>query len=251
MVMDKRKFGLIGYPLSHSFSGKYFAAKFQKENITDAQYDLYELKSIDDVAQLFDEAKLKGFNVTIPYKQDIKTWLHHLDHSALKVGAVNVVKISEDGIRTGYNSDYYGFKNSLEAHYLPDIQRKALILGTGGAAMAVEAVFKDLNISYLRVSRDEKKGDITYEALAAKPDLLNDHLLIINTTPLGTWPDVQAKAPIPYHKLGKLHFLYDLVYNPEETAFMRAGKERGAMVKNGYEMLVLQAEKSWEIWNAT
>ncbi|MCC5929586.1 MAG: shikimate dehydrogenase [Cyclobacteriaceae bacterium] len=249
--MDKRKYGLIGYPLSHSFSGKYFAEKFRKEKIEDAQYDLYELNKIADVAQLFDEKKLLGFNVTIPYKQEIKAWLDHLDDSAVKVGAVNVVKISSDGYRTGFNSDYYGFKNSLLAHYHPEIHRKALLLGTGGAAMAVEAVFKDLNISYLRISRDENKGDVTYDALAKKPELLDEYLLIINTTPLGTWPQIEAKAPIPYFKLGSRHFLYDLVYNPEETAFMNAGKERGALVKNGYEMLVLQAEKSWEIWNAT
>lgn len=249
--MDKRKFGLIGYPLSHSFSGKYFAEKFNSENIKDARYDLYELKSITEVTKLFGEKKLQGFNVTIPYKQDIKAWLDRLDDSALKVGAVNVVKISKDGTRTGYNSDYFGFKNSLTDLFQPEIHRKALILGTGGAAMAVEAVLKDLNVEYLRVSRDEKKGDITYDALSVKPDMLDEYLLIINTTPLGTWPDIHAKAPLPYFKLGDRHFLYDLVYNPEETAFMLAGKKQGAMVKNGYEMLVLQAEKSWEIWNAT
>ncbi len=245
----KRQFGLIGYPLSHSFSGKYFSEKFIRENITDAEYKLYEIETITKVENVFQIKNLKGFNVTIPYKHAIKEYLHDFDHSAEKVGAVNVVKILPDGNRIGFNSDYYGFRTSLEKWLPEGMNFSALVLGTGGAAKAVMAVLDDLSVQFLKVSRDKTKGDITYQELKNSPSTINSHRLIINTTPLGMSPDVDSMPDLPYRKLDNGYYLYDLIYNPEETRFMREGYKHGAHVKNGYEMLVLQAEKSWEIWN--
>ena len=245
-----RQFGLIGYPLSHSFSKKFFGEKFELEGINDCRYDVFEIDTIDKVKDVFDMPYISGFNVTIPYKTEIMPFLHQLDESARKVGAVNVVKINKDGQRIGFNSDYYGFRISLEKWYPLKLGNGALILGVGGAAKAVIAVLKDLGISYLKVSRESHKGDLTYKDLKNEPDILEDNHLIINTTPLGMSPNIDGLPDIPYHVLGSTHFLYDLIYNPPETAFMKAGSKYGAHTKNGYEMLVLQAEKSWEIWNS-
>ena len=248
-MTEKKLYGLIGYPLSHSFSGKYFSEKFQRENITNCEYRLFEITSVHEVKGIFAIDNLRGFNVTIPYKHEIMAYLDELDHSALKVGAVNVVKMLPGGKRKGYNSDYYGFRTSL-LRWLPDTKGlKALVLGTGGAAKAVTAVLDDLNIPYLKVSRTEGKGDITYETLYENPGIFSSHTLIINTTPLGMSPKVEARPGLPYEKLTKNHNLYDLIYNPPQTAFMKEGQKYGAKVKNGLEMLELQAEKSWEIWN--
>lgn len=245
----KRQFGLIGYPLSHSFSGRYFRDKFERENITDAEYKLYEIDSIEKVVDVFNVQNLKGFNVTIPYKHDIQRYLDDLDHSAGKVGAVNVVKIQTNGLRVGFNSDYYGFRTSLEKWLPGDSAFSALILGTGGAAKAVIAVLNDLGIQYLKVSRDTLKGDISYNTLTTDPYIMQKHKLIINTTPLGMSPNTEIMPNIPYQWINEQFYLYDLIYNPEETRFMNEGRKNGAHVKNGYEMLELQAEKSWEIWN--
>lgn len=245
-----RQFGLIGYPLSHSFSGSYFAKKFETEKITDAKYDLFPLKSIDELPGLLSkQPNLKGLNVTIPYKQEVKQYLSDLDDSAQKVGAVNVIKITKNQL-IGYNSDYYGFKSSLLNWTGRSFANtvKALILGSGGAAKAVIAVFKDLEIPYLMISRDHDKGDLTYQDL--NKSTLQEHKLIINTTPLGMAPNTNKQPSIPYHLLGPDHYLYDLIYNPEETLFLKSGKNSGTEVKNGLEMLYLQAEKSWEIWNS-
>lgn len=243
-----KQYGLIGYPLSHSFSKKYFANKFEKENIEGCQYELFEIDKISLVNQVFDIENIQGFNVTIPYKHDIMEYMNDFDHSAKKVGAVNVVKINQDGKRTGYNSDYYGFRSSLE-NWLPNTKVKALILGIGGAAKAVIAVLNDLSIPYLKVSRDSAKGDVTYEELYKDAKILDDYQLIINTTPLGMSPNTHQMPDIDYAKLTHQHFLYDLIYNPGETKFLAEGKKFGANIKNGLEMLELQAEKSWEIWN--
>jgi shikimate dehydrogenase len=245
----KRQFGLIGYPLSHSFSGKYFAEKFQREGIPDARYDLFEIDAIDKVDQVFAKPNLLGFNVTIPYKHGIKAYMDDFDHSAKKVGAVNVVKINGDGTRTGFNSDYYGFRTSLESWLPEGFNSGAMVLGIGGAAKAVMAVLDDLSINYVKISRDSSKGDYDYESLKANPDLLQKHKLIINTTPLGMSPNTDARPAMDYSQMDERFYLYDLIYNPAETRFMRAGKAQGAQVKNGLEMLELQAEKSWEIWN--
>lgn len=245
----KRQFGLIGYPLSHSFSGKYFAEKFHREGITDARYDLFEIDAIDKVEEVFDKSNLQGFNVTIPYKHDIKAYMDHFDHSAKKVGAVNVVKINADGTRTGFNSDYYGFRTSLERWLPAHFKSGAMVLGIGGAAKAVMAVLDDLSINYIKISRDAAKGDHDYETLKAHPDILLTHKLIINTTPLGMSPNINTCPALDYPGMDKSFYLYDLVYNPAETRFMKEGKIHGAQIKNGLEMLELQAEKSWEIWN--
>lgn len=245
-----RQFGLIGYPLSHSFSGKYFSEKFKKEGITDATYTLYEIEHIEKVCTVFSIANLQGLNVTIPYKHEIMAYMDHFDHSANKVGAVNVVKINPDGSRTGYNSDYYGFRTSLET-WLPDnFSSGALVVGIGGAAKAVMAVLDDLSVKYLKISRDRAKGDFDYAELKATPEILHNHQLIINTTPLGMSPKIDAKPNLDYRQMNERFYLYDLIYNPAETKFMSEGKKYGAIVKNGLEMLELQAEKSWEIWNS-
>ena len=245
-----KQYGLIGYPLSHSFSGKYFSEKFNKENISDCRYDLFEIDSIDKVSSVFSRSNLKGFNVTIPYKHDIMSFMDLFDHSAEKVGAVNVVKINPDGSRTGFNSDYYGFRISLEKWLPKNFNSGAFVLGIGGAAKAVMAVLEDLKIEYLKISRNKEKGDFDYEELRANPGILKNHKLIINTTPLGMSPNIDVQPNLDYEQMDGSFYLYDLIYNPSETKFMYLGKKHGANVKNGLEMLELQAEKSWEIWNS-
>lgn len=246
-----RVFGLIGYPLSHSFSKKYFSEKFRREQIGDAQYELFELGQITSFPELIaGQPGLSGLNVTIPHKQAVMPYLDELDASARKVGAVNVIRI-EEGRLTGYNSDYFGFYQSL-LNWLPGDRSRitALVLGTGGASKAVCAALSDLEIPYNLVSRQAGANSLSYEQLQASPDILQTPRLIINTTPLGMSPKTDAAPPIVYDKLTPEHFLYDLVYNPEETRFMQLGKEQGARVKNGLEMLQLQAEQAWEIWNS-
>lgn len=247
--MTKRNFGLIGKSLKHSFSKKYFSEKFELEKIPEAFYNLYELERIDKVNDIFSIPGLVGFNITIPYKEEIKPYLDEFDESAKKVGAVNVVKIHANGKKTGYNSDYYGFKNSLEKWADLRTIKQALILGTGGASKAIIAALKDLEVQHIVVSRSQTDNGLTYKDLRKTPSLLKSHQLIVNCTPLGTFPDVDAKPDIDYRLLSNKHYLYDLVYNPEVTAFMKEGLDQGAFVKNGLEMLILQAEKSWEIWN--
>jgi len=246
----EKQYGLIGYPLSHSFSGKYFSEKFKREHITGCRYDLFEIDSIEKVKSVFAKPNLQGFNVTIPYKHDIKAHVDGFDHSAQKVGAVNVVKINADGSRIGYNSDYYGFRTSLENWLPEDFKSGALVLGIGGAAKAVMAVLNDLSISYLKISRDLNKGDCDYDGISKNPKVLEGHRLIINTTPLGMSPKVDTLPALDYGLLNTSFYLYDLIYNPAETKFMSEGKKYGAQTKNGLEMLELQAEKSWEIWNS-
>lgn len=247
-----KQFGLIGYPLSHSFSKRYFSEKFEKENIADCSYELYPIQDAKDFLELFKaQPHLVGINVTIPHKQAVIPFLDKLDPaSAARIGAVNVIKREKDGTLIGYNSDYYGFKNSL-LEFLGDkvdtIQH-ALILGKGGAALAVQAALSDLKIAFTYVSRNPQANDLSYEALDA--DIMAKHRLVINTTPLGMHPNVEECAPIPYDKLSKDHFAYDLVYNPELTQFMKLAKNAGAQTKNGLDMLILQAEKAWEIWNS-
>jgi shikimate dehydrogenase len=243
-------YGLIGYPLSHSFSRKYFTEKFEREGIRDCVYELFELPDIAGFpALLTAHPNLRGLNVTIPHKQAVIPFLDHLDESAQKVGAVNVIKLGQEGEKTGYNSDYYGFKQSLSEWLTGQVPLSALVLGNGGACKAVKAALADLDINYLVVSRQAAEGSITYDQLDAQ--VMARHPLIINTTPLGTYPHTEAFPPLPYHLLTSRHWLYDLVYNPSETEFMRKGAARGASVHNGLAMLHLQAEKAWEIWNAS
>lgn len=243
-----KKFGLIGFPLGHSFSKNYFTKKFQKMNLIDHQYELLEMETIDTFMSLWDDADLIGVNVTVPHKENVMQFINRLDPSADKVGAVNVIKRESDGL-VGYNSDYYGFHDSLVGFTNGRTIESALILGTGGASKAVRAALSDLNITYQEISRSQRKADLTYQDLLAKPEIVNKVDLIVNSTPLGTYPKVDKCPDLPYEALNSNQFLYDLVYNPEETLFMKKGLERGAKVKNGNEMLQLQAERSWEIWN--
>ncbi|MFC5269192.1 shikimate dehydrogenase family protein [Adhaeribacter terreus] len=243
-----RRFGLIGYPLGHSFSRKYFTAKFQREGITDAVYELFELKNLEDFPALLAQyPDMVGLSVTIPHKQNIIQFLDEIDPVAARIGAVNTVKIT-NGKCTGFNTDYIGFRDSLK-NFCPELTSvKALILGTGGASKAVQAALQELHIPFKLVSRNPKNEEVSYKDLT--PEMIEAHKLIINTTPLGTFPNTETCPEIPYEYLTTTHYLHDLVYNPEETLFMKNGTEKGAKTKNGYEMLVLQAEAAWQIWNS-
>lgn len=247
------KLGLIGFPLGHSFSKNYYLSKFEQEHITGVDYDLYPLANIDEFADLIDEdATFRGFNVTIPYKQSVLKFVNDLSVEAEEIGAVNCLTVhrQDDGTTSikGYNTDAFGFQKSLEP-LLTDRHNRALVLGNGGAARAVCFVLSKLDIPYYLVSRSRENGDITYADLDQK--IMETHQVIINCSPVGTFPNVDACPNIPYKFITADHLLYDLIYNPEETLFLQKGKEQGAATKNGYEMLVLQAEKNWQIWNAT
>ncbi len=243
------RYGLIGFPLTHSFSQRYFTGKFAREGILDSQYELFEMPDVARLPALLETPDLRGLNVTIPHKQAVLPHLDRLDASAEKVGAVNVIRIEKDGSRTGFNSDYYGFRQSLQ-DWLQSLGRtinglRALVLGTGGASKAVTAVLSDIAISYQSVSRSKTKTTITYDEI---PGLINDYLLVINCSPVGTFPHPDEAPALPYDQLTNRHLLYDLVYNPAETRFMKLGHEHGAATHNGLRMLELQAEKAWEIW---
>ena len=245
-----RKFGLMGFPLTHSFSQKYFKGKFEKENIADAEFHLYEIDAIDKLEDIIaDNPSLLGLSVTIPYKEKVLPYMHRLDPACEAIGAVNCIRI-EDGKLTGFNTDYIGFYESLKT-WIGDERPSALILGTGGASKAVAQALKDLDISHLFVSREKgtEPNIISYDNLSSNPKILMDHTLIINTTPLGTFPKTEAMPNIPLDAITAKHKVYDLVYNPEKTFLMRSFEARGALAKNGLEMLHLQAEAAWKIWN--
>ena len=247
--MIGKAFGLIGYPLSHSFSKQYFADKFEKEQIKGASYDNFPIESIDKLPELLRAiTNLKGLNVTIPYKEQVIPYLDYLAPDAAEIGAVNTIVVRDSGL-FGYNSDIYGFDRSLDHLVDGEYHGGALVLGTGGASKAVKYVLKNRGIDFKIVSRKEGPYQIRYTDL--DENLMNHYRLIINTTPLGMHPDLDRYPDIPYALLGHGHFLYDLIYNPAETKFLRLGKERGCKIKNGLEMLILQAERSWEIWNTT
>jgi shikimate dehydrogenase len=245
-------FGLIGYPLGHSFSAGYFAAKFEKENIADCVYKNFPIDNIDKFSAIIsDNPDIAGLNVTIPYKEQVIPFLNEIDAEAKAIGAINTVKIiRKDGKTTlnGFNSDVYGFENSLKPH-LKEYHKKALILGTGGASKAIKYILNKLNIEYVSASIEElKENEISYSDITK--EVIENRLLIINATPLGTYPKVDNCAPIPYEYLTSKHLLFDLVYNPEETMFMKKGRENGAFAMNGLKMLHMQAERAWEIWNS-
>jgi shikimate dehydrogenase len=242
-----KAYGLIGYPLTHSFSEKYFADKFANEGITDSSYRLFELAQIEQLPGLLAaQPDLKGLNVTIPHKETVIPFLDEIDEETARIGAVNVIKI-EGGRTKGYNSDYQGFKKSLEGFLPAGSPVQALVLGTGGAAKAVNAALRHLHIPYMEVSRTPQEGRLTYADIT--PAVLDAYRLLINTTPLGTYPKTDTCPDLPYAALGPQHYLFDLVYNPAETVFLRKGREAGARTQNGYQMLVLQAEAAWHIWN--
>ncbi len=238
-------YGLLGRNIGYSFSRNYFSNKFEKENLN-CQYQNFDLKKIDELIPLIQNKDIKGVNVTIPYKEVIIPYLDTLDPVANEIGAVNVIKFENNGKLTGYNSDYYGFTESLKP-VLNDSIKKALILGTGGASKAIGYALRQLNIHYTFVSRNPDFEELSYTDL--DEDIIRDFRLIINCTPLGTYPNIENCPDIPYNYLGEHHILYDLIYNPKETTFMKKGKEKGATTLNGLQMLILQAEKSWEIWN--
>lgn len=244
--MAKALYGLVGYPLTHSFSPKYFAEKFKQQN-TNAVYQLFPTKDISSIAKVLEtEPLLLGFNVTIPHKETILTLLDKLDKTAKQVGAVNCVEI-KNNLLTGYNTDVIGFEKSLKP-LLNRAHKKALILGTGGASKAIAYALKQLNIDYSFVSRNKAKN--VYSYIDIEKSIIDDHQLIINTTPLGMHPNTEECPDIPYHLLSKKHLLYDTIYNPEKTSFLQLGEQYGTAIKNGQEMLELQANASWEIWNS-
>jgi shikimate dehydrogenase len=242
-----RRFGLIGFPLSHSFSKKFFSEKFEKENTLDCTYENFPISAISQFPELLQQhPDLQGINVTIPYKKAIIPYLSSISPVVEAIGACNCIHIKE-GALIGHNTDVVGFRQSLLPFLQPHHQQ-ALVLGTGGASAAVVYVLKQLNISYLLVSRSTGQDTIAYQDLTKS--ILAEHTLIINTTPLGTFPQVDVCPPIPYDQLTPLHHLYDLVYNPAETRFIKMGKEKGASFQNGWEMLIEQANESWRIWNS-
>ena len=242
-----RKFGLIGYPLGHSFSGKYFRDKFQRECITDCEYVNFELAAISALPGILKDPNLSGLNVTIPYKESVIPFLHKKDPVVVAIGACNCVRIKE-GILTGYNTDVLGFEESLSPK-LTERDNRALILGTGGSSKAIAWVLKKRGITFKFVTRNKTgvENQLSYEDLDRV--LIGTYPLIINTTPLGMFPDTGLCPPIPYEGVGSSHYFFDLVYNPAKTLFLEKGEVAGARIKNGADMLAIQAEASWEIWN--
>ncbi|MCY4562156.1 MAG: shikimate dehydrogenase [Flavobacteriaceae bacterium] len=242
-----RQFGLIGKDIFYSFSEGYFSEKFNKLQIEDCRYRNYDLAQLEHIESVFKIPNLVGLNVTIPYKEKVIQYLDSISSEAETIGAVNVIHLTKDNKKIGYNTDCYGFEKSLyEA--IDVLPNKALILGTGGASKAVGYVLKKNKISFTFVSRKPKSNNqISYHSL--KSQIFNQPLLIVNTTPLGTVPDIMSHPPIPYQYLCERHILYDLVYNPEITSFLKRGINKGTKIIGGLKMLIYQAEKAWEIWN--
>lgn len=240
-----RVFGLVGFPLSHSFSKKYFTEKFENENLLECRYENFPINSLALLPGILKNTPyLEGFNVTIPYKETIIEFLNESSAEVKEMKACNCIKIVEERL-IGYNTDTIGFHHSL-VKKLQLHHKKALILGTGGAAKAVAFVFKKLKIEFSNVSRSGAAG-FNYEELTS--ELINDHTIIVNTTPVGMWPDAGVAPPIPYQFITNKHLLFDLIYNPKQTLFLQYGSEKGAAIQNGEEMLIIQAEESWKIWN--
>ena len=243
------KYGLIGYPLGHSFSIGYFNEKFDNENIN-ARYINFEIPSIEDFIEVIDSnPELRGLNVTIPYKEQVIPYLDSLSPEARAIGAVNVIRVTHKGKKTqlkGFNSDVIGFTRSIEP-LLERHHKKALILGTGGASKAIDYGLRSLGLETKFVSRTKRDGILCYEDITA--DIIQEYNVIVNCTPLGMYPNVDSCPKLPYEAMDSHTLLYDLLYNPDETLFMTKGREQGAVVKNGLEMLLLQAFASWEFWN--
>jgi len=248
--MTKKTYGLIGYPLGHSFSKSFFTEKFKKEAIS-AAYLNFEIKELTQLPSIINETEnLQGFNVTIPYKEKVFPYLDSYSPEAKAIGAVNVVKVisTTNGKKlVGFNSDYVGFMKSIRP-LLKKHHKRALILGTGGSSKAIAFALQQLNIAFHFVSRVAREGQLTYELL--NKELLQNYQVVVNCTPVGMFPHEQEAPLLPYTALGEEHLLYDLVYNPLKTTFMIKGEERGATVKNGLEMLHLQAIEAWNIWNS-
>ena len=248
-MSSRFKFGLIGKNISYSFSKKYFTEKFQKLGLNSYKYSNYDIPEIEEFPFILyhKEDGFRGFNVTIPYKQSIIKYLDEVEGDAKEIGAVNTIKVTENNNLVGYNTDVYGFQKSIEP-LLQKHHKKALILGTGGASKAVAYALLKLGIKYEFVSRNVSDNGFLYSGLTKQ--IIEEHTVIINCTPLGTHPNIENSPNIPYQFITNKHLLFDLIYNPSETKFLQEGKKRGATIKNGLEMLELQAEKSWEIWNS-
>lgn len=243
-----RLYGLVGYPLTHSFSQRYFTEKFKNLSINDVVYQNFSIPSIEELPNIIaNTPALLGFNITIPYKKQVVALLHDAEDAVNNMGACNCISIQNKQLK-GFNTDIIGFEQSL----LPHLQKhhtKALILGTGGAAAAVQYVLTKLNIAYKLVSRNANDGIFSYDQLTQP--IFEEYTLIINTSPVGQYPNIDVAPAIPYHFINSQYHLFDLIYNPTETTFLKKGREHGATIQNGYEMLVLQAEESWRIWNET
>lgn len=244
---NKSRFGLIGKNIDYSFSRGYFTQKFKDLKLDNFSYENFDFQHIDELhSVLKNEKNIKGLNVTIPYKEAIIPFLSELDTIAKEIGAVNTIKFTANGLK-GFNTDYFGFQKSIEP-CIKKHHKSALILGTGGASKAVAFVLKELGIPFSFVSRNPKKGAFSYADL--NQELIEKHTVIVNCTPLGTYPEIARKPNIPYEFISTHHLLFDLIYNPDKTAFLKAGEVKGAQIKNGDKMLALQAEKAWEIWNS-
>ena len=243
-----KKLGLLGKDISYSFSRTYFKKKFEDENINNISYENFDIENVDLFPSIIKNTKnLKGLNVTIPYKEQVMPFLDKINKKAKAIGAVNTIRITKKGKLIGYNTDCYGFKNTLKPYIKPH-HKKALILGTGGASKAIAYSLDEMDISYQYVSRTlSEKVDFSYDTLTEQD--IRDNQIIINCTPLGTFPNVDACPDIPYAAINEHHILFDLIYNPAETRFLQEGKQKKATIINGLNMLRLQAEKSWSIWD--
>lgn len=245
--ISKKRYGLLGKNISYSFSKKYFTDKFQNEDLSDCSYENFDIQGIASFTEITkNSSDLKGLNVTIPYKEEVIPFLDKLSKKAVKIGAVNTIKISKKGKLKGYNTDYYGFKKALEP-LLQSHHKKALILGTGGASKGIAFALDELGILYTFVSREAKENAITYNQIDATT--FENYQIIINSSPVGTSPNVDAFPELPYEYFTANHIAFDLIYNPAETQFLKKAKEKGAQIKNGLDMLIFQAEKAWQIWN--
>jgi len=247
-MSDRTKFGLLGKDISYSFSKKYFIEKFQKLELSNLKYFNFDIPEIEEFPFLIyhKEHEFGGMNVTIPYKEKVIKYLDELDKEAEEIGAVNTIKFTSDNKLIGYNTDTYGFQKSIEP-LLKKHHTKALILGTGGASKAIAFTFKKLNIEYKYVSRRLTDDNFIYSTL--NEEIISKYSIIVNCSPVGTFPNIEEAPAIPYEYITNEHLLFDLIYNPSETKFLKEGKIRGATIINGHKMLELQAEKSWEIWN--
>ncbi len=245
----EKVFGLIGGTVSHSFSKSYFDEKFFREGLRDYHYELFPLNNISEIEALLKDTKgLTGLNVTLPYKEQVLKYLDEVDASAKRIGAVNVIRIKEGKLQ-GFNTDSDAFFETIDNWLPTDRKFKAVVLGTGGSSKAVQEALKKKKIEFTLVSREARKGVVTYQDLEKNPKYLSEANLVINTTPLGMSPNTETMPPIDYELLGPDHYVYDLIYNPARTMFLQKAEMRGASIKNGLEMLHVQAEKSWKIWN--
>ena len=246
MLKKKTKYGLIGKNINYSFSKKFFNDKFIKENINDCSYENYDLKSIKEFSSVLKDKSIKGFNVTIPYKKEIIDFIDEIDPIAKKIGAINTLKINDRKIIKGYNTDYLGFISSIK-HLIFD-QKNALVLGTGGASKAIIYGLNSMGIKSTNVSRKKTRGTVRYEDL--NEEIIKENRIIVNCTPLGTFPKIEESPKIPFEFLTSNHLCYDLIYNPEKTKFLKESEKMGATIVNGKKMLENQANESWKIWNS-